>query len=151
MKYKRFLYFIPAVVWMAVIFRFSAQTGNSSGSLSLDICKSIVLVFNEGISSDNLLAHAQALQYPIRKLAHFSEYAFLCLTWIYGFTKNEYPLNEVLMLSVAISIGWAGLDEFHQAFVPGRAPAVADVLIDSAGALTCNAICWLKMRQKVLI
>ena len=30
---------------------------------------------------------------------------------------------------------YAASDEIHQAFVPGRGPAVTDVLLDSAGAL----------------
>ena len=35
-----------------------------------------------------------------------------------------------------ICVIYAVSDEVHQAFVPGRGPALKDVLIDSAGAFT---------------
>jgi VanZ family protein len=44
-----------------------------------------------------------------------------------------------------IVVGYASLDEFHQAFVPGRTPAVTDVLIDTTGGATAQFAAWLWM------
>ena len=55
-----------------------------------------------------------------------------------------------------IVAGYASLDEFHQSFVPGRTPAVTDVLLDTTGGAAAQAIAGLVLlwghvreRQKI--
>ena len=47
-------------------------------------------------------------------------------------------------------MGFAGLDEWHQSFVPGRSPALRDVFIDTAGSLAgiyaTRLVCWIGRR-----
>ena len=69
---------------------------------------------------------------PLRKAAHFMEFASLgaLLLWITVLTGKQG------LLALAGGVAVACVDETIQIFVPGRGPAVADVLLDSAGVLT---------------
>jgi VanZ family protein len=40
-------------------------------------------------------------------------------------------------------VSYAGLDEWHQSFVPVREARVRDVLIDSTGALLAQVLVWI--------
>jgi VanZ family protein len=48
-------------------------------------------------------------------------------------------------VAIGIVAGYAALDEFHQSFVPGRGPAVADVLLDAAGGVAAQLVVALFM------
>jgi VanZ family protein len=39
-------------------------------------------------------------------------------------------------------VSYAGLDEWHQSFVPLREPRVRDVIIDAIGALLAQVLVW---------
>ena len=62
-----------------IIFRFSAQDGEQSGSLSQEISARCVDILNSLSGGDwseaRMSGLAAAFEHPIRKLAHFSEYA----------------------------------------------------------------------------
>ncbi|MGN1148166.1 MAG: VanZ family protein, partial [Lachnospiraceae bacterium] len=91
------------------------------------------------------------LEHPIRKMAHFMEYAVMgilvynILNCYVGKAKKRYFLAVVW---VCLS---AALDEFHQYFVPGRWASLLDVLLDTCGgavgALLCGTILYL-MKKK---
>ena len=86
-------------------------------------------------------AVVESWQFAVRKLAHFSEYAVLgglyaaairlSLNGRSGRGAAALRTGLPLLLGLAYAAG----DEWHQAFVPGRGPAVRDVLIDFAGVL----------------
>jgi VanZ family protein len=63
----------------------------------------------------------------LRKLAHFGEYAVLGL--LLARAGGSTPL------AAAAGIAYAGTDELHQHFVPGRHAAFRDVAVDAAGVL----------------
>lgn len=65
----------------------------------------------------------------LRKIAHFMEFAALgmCLCWRGGMLKRN-PLWPI-----SWGVAAACIDETIQLFVPGRGPALKDVLIDSCG------------------
>ena len=62
----------------------------------------------------------------LRKLAHAAEYAILAALLTRALSPRAAWLG-----AVAFSV----TDEFHQAFVPGRAARPLDVAIDATGAL----------------
>ncbi|OGS20592.1 MAG: hypothetical protein A2252_00920 [Elusimicrobia bacterium RIFOXYA2_FULL_39_19] len=76
----------------------------------------------------------------LRKLAHITEFGIL-FGLIYRALKrstkwyNQHNLSRLLFWSAFLSFIYAVSDEFHQLFIPGRTPAVLDVLIDSTGIL----------------
>lgn len=144
------LSFLPALIMMYAIYSFSAQTGEESGNLSYTISYKIVEIGNEtfdvGLSEERLDYFAGRIQYPVRKLAHMTEYFFLAVAvsfpfYVYGL--RGFPLMLVVGL---ICVGFAAGDEYHQSFVDGRGPSKKDVLIDSIGAfggiITVRIICW---------
>jgi VanZ family protein len=47
------------------------------------------------------------------------------------------------LITLIIAVSYAGLDEWHQSFVPVREPRVRDVLIDSTGALLAQVLVWI--------
>ena len=68
----------------------------------------------------------------IRKLAHFTEFAALgfFLAWHHGM------LGKKQLRALGLCVAAACIDETIQFFVPGRAPGLYDVAIDSLGAAT---------------
>lgn len=65
----------------------------------------------------------------LRKLAHFTEFAALglLLSWLFALTEKKH--RPVLPLGLLV----ACVDEIIQFFVPGRAPGLLDVAIDTCG------------------
>lgn len=74
-----------------------------------------------------------------RKAAHLTEYAVLGLL-VFRALRLSCPTLvrrsawSVGVAALMVAAAFAGIDEFHQSFVPGRTPAVTDVLIDTCGA-----------------
>jgi len=75
------------------------------------------------------------LDFLVKKGAHALGYGLLALSYLWGL-KNERNKIEPRLLIFAwiLATLYSASDEFHQSFVPGRHPAVMDVLIDSLGA-----------------
>ena len=81
----------------------------------------------------------------LRKLAHFTEYAVL--TGLWWRALRGLGARFPLAIAMAISLGYAATDEFHQTFVDGRKGTPVDVLIDSAGiAIAATTIAVLRLR-----
>ena len=72
----------------------------------------------------------------IRKLAHFTEFAALGITfsWLYGMLCDI----RIMQIALALSSGalTACVDETIQRFVPDRHGCLPDVCIDTAGVIT---------------
>lgn len=107
------------LAWMAVIYWFSDQPNSNQ--------------VTENYFGD--------FNFSVRKLAHFSEYAvlFLLANWTLAAVRIERIRANRRWLALAIAVAYALLDEWHQAYVPGRSAALGDVLIDASGA----ALSWL--------
>lgn len=130
---QRIKAWLPAAVWMVVIFLMSAMpgdaSGNASGSLVSLLLGAISLLLGEsaaaGISPD-------MLHLLIRKGAHMAEYAVLFFLDHRALrmedTKHPGPYALILCALYAVT------DEWHQSFVAGRGPSLIDVGIDTLGA-----------------
>lgn len=148
------LSFLPALVMMYLIFNFSAQSGDVSGQLSGSVTTDLVefcsQIFDQGWNAQQILHYAGLLEHYVRKAAHVTEYFLLAVT--IAFPLYVYRIRGwKLVLSAGIfCMGFAGLDEWHQSFVPGRSPAFRDVLIDTAGSLAgiyaTRIVCWIGSR-----
>jgi len=79
----------------------------------------------------------------IRKAAHVTEFGIFSVAVFYGVRaeRRGWRLSWAL-LTLLIAVSYAGLDEWHQSFVPLREPRVRDVLIDAAGALLAQIFAW---------
>lgn len=142
----------------AVIFSFSEQDGQESGGLSRLISEKCVEFVNSlaGKRWSEIFMEELALyfEHPIRKLAHFMEYA--CMgTFVYIMWRPWKRRGRGLYLLILawVFVSAAG-DEFHQLFVPGRYGCLTDVLLDTSGGgfgilvcVLCEKI-WHKCRLK---
>ena len=162
----RLLSLLPTLGLLVVIFMFSAQTGEESGGLSYAVSIWLVSLFDRvfqlHIDSTTIAIYADAIHTFVRKAAHMTEYALLALSatlpWFVYHVQHRRSRLPVTLVFCAAS---AALDEFHQSFVAGRGPSVADVGIDSLGALLAlvflQLILWLirqraaKQRQALLL
>lgn len=103
----------------------SMMPGEVSGAISDWVGALLRLLFEQGqeeVSSG----------FPLRKLAHFTEFAALGMTlrWLFGMLQKDPKFALILGIAVA------SVDETIQIFVPDRGPSVRDVAIDSCGVLT---------------
>ncbi len=135
MSKRRLILMILSLVWMVVIFCFSARDADESEEdsykVGLTVGKIVVPDF-EDKSETEQLEFAQKIDHPVRKAAHATEYAVLAMLLVGAF----YPLGKLgLVLPFIISAVYATTDEIHQLFVSGRDGNVTDVMIDSSGAL----------------
>lgn len=131
------LSFIPAIVMMYLIFSFSGQNGNTSAALSYKVTEIIVETVNEVADLDltqaQISTYIDRFHYPVRKLAHFTEYMLLAIS--VAFPLYVYGMRGIwlMLFAGAFCVGFACLDEYHQSFVSGRTPSKKDVMVDSCG------------------
>lgn len=130
---------ILALMWMIVIFAFSAQTSEESSAVSEGLSYRMVSTTDRllklNIDEEKMREIAGAIERVVRKAAHMTEYAILAVllyVWI-----NRWRISQVrrVCLAAVLAILYACSDEIHQLFVAGRSGRVNDVLIDSAGAI----------------
>lgn len=157
-KTKRLLYFIPVLLWMAVIFWFSSNNGDrsslQSGRVSYMVASMVDRTFGLDMSDMERMSFSSGISFMVRKTAHFTEYFVLGLLLYmavgvnFGSTLDmldaDLRLGKILrlryFLPVVIVFGYAGTDELHQYFVPDRCCSFRDVLIDTAGGLSAVLI-----------
>ena len=138
-KYLRIISIIFVLVWMFVIFNFSASNANESSSMSgnvVDLFYKIIELFTgKNLQVSLSYEHLSTVHFLFRKLAHMFIYFVLSIsvmTTLFTFPLKLYTRS---LLSMLICFLYACSDEFHQLFVSGRGAAFTDVLVDSVGAL----------------
>ena len=153
---NRTLSAIAVLMWMAVIFVFSAQNGDTSGSTSGSLIELIAKIFNpdyDSLTEAEKLEIIASWQLVVRKTAHFSEYAVLGA--LSANALRTYPLSNAFkrLLPCGICLLYAISDEIHQYFVPDRACRALDVCIDTLGGITGTAIfctlAWIIARRRL--
>ena len=141
---KKLIYLLLIIFWLLAIFRLSSNNSNESNSLSKSLIDKGIVVY-ESVSGNNVDHEIiiKKLNYPVRKLAHFTIFLILGL-FVYLFILGT-NLEKKVIVSVLICFMCAVLDEFHQSFT-GRTPLFMDVLIDVSGSFF--GIFLLKSLQK---
>ncbi|MEI7750414.1 MAG: VanZ family protein [Candidatus Moraniibacteriota bacterium] len=114
------------ILWMAVIFTFSAMPGAVSGS---------AMPFNQLLE---------------RKGAHIFEYLVLFLLAFNAFrlSYSRERSGFQTMLAGTLSLLYAFSDETHQLFVPGREGKISDVGIDAIGIVIGLLIVWIIVKGR---
>ena len=133
---KKIILFILVIMWMGIIFCFSSfskeeSLGQSNGLIYNTICK-IVELFDKNMTvakRDNI---AKTLSYPVRKLAHITEFLILCILVLAYINCFNIDLKSKLILTFIICFVYACSDEIHQIF-SNRGASFIDVIIDSIG------------------
>ena len=139
MNIKKILIWIPAIVMAMVIFGFSKQDGEESSGLSYKAADMILTVADKaGIvdyNDNNRDSMIEAVQFPIRKAAHMTEYAVLSVLVMLALIVDGIKGIRLPVIAAIIAVAFAATDELHQRYVPGRYGCVRDVLIDAAGSI----------------
>lgn len=137
-----------------MIFGFSGQNGEESGSLSHLISEKCVEIINSLSGKHWTVLMQQQLatyfEHPIRKFAHFSEYAVMGVL-VYILWKSKITVRKKLFVLVTVWVFLsAAMDEFHQLFVPGRYGCFADVCLDTCGGMFgfLLMLLWEKIRNR---
>lgn len=128
-----------------IIFSFSEQDGEQSGSLSQMIsekCAAFINALSGKHWSDAVLAGwAEYFEHPIRKLAHFTEYACMGVL-VYVLWSQWLRQGKRLYVLTVLWVFLSALgDEVHQLFVPGRYGSFSDVLLDTSGGMFGMLFC----------
>ena len=110
----RLLPWLAVLVWASLIFYLSAQPDLSTGLGSWDLI--------------------------VRKIAHVGEFAILTSLLWFAITRNRIGRGGALLPAAVLALIYAGSDEFHQHFVPGRNGTPRDVAIDSLGIMIASLI-----------
>lgn len=134
---------IPVIALLMMIFGFSAENADESSESSGSLIERLLEIIDKNyvnLSDDEKKAAVERFSYPIRKAAHFSEFAALAFFTALHLASVNHAAGRAAIAKIPLwawlfSTACAASDEIHQLFVPGRAGMASDVLIDSAGAL----------------
>ena len=112
-RYKFFVYQFPVILWAVIIFTISSMPH-------------IVGIKPQWTKYD--------------KIVHFIEYG----VFGYFLTRALYYQNNVsikkisIILALIIGILFAGIDEMHQKYIPGRLESFWDFIADAAGIIVAQ-------------
>lgn len=120
-----------------IIFGFSSQDGEKSGSISRRITEKIA-TFIPQIQKENEIEKENimnTMERIIRKMAHFSIYTAVGLLLMSLVSTYNIKEKNRLIITLITGIIYASSDEIHQSFVPGRSPMITDIVIDTMGVI----------------
>lgn len=142
----RRIWLAAAAAWMILIFCFSHQKADDSsevsGTLAYQVVEGIDRAAGFAWEEETRILYARAIEHPLRKAAHMTEYAVLACILLGNFSqylltgKRRYAWAQ---LGAAL---YAATDEFHQLFIDGRSGEIKDIAIDSAGAFLGLLLAW---------
>lgn len=117
------------------IFQFSAQSGETSSSLSRKVVSKAINVFpyTKNLSNTTKTKIIEKSQPIVRKMAHFSIYTHVGILIMAFISTYDVILLKKFIVSLGVGLVYAVSDEIHQFYVPGRTPKLLDVAIDTAG------------------
>lgn len=134
------LRFLPAILWLAVIFFLSSQTGEQTAAISLAIARWLARLF-PGVS-------LTSLHLALRKAAHIGVYfveGALLFPALYG---QKGRAGRALALTVALCAMIAVVDEAHKLAIPGRHCSWPEAALNFLGALPGVALALAIVKRK---
>ena len=138
---RKLIRFIPALVWMGIIYWLSDrpawESSLQSGGITL---KSIMLIPGAAdLSEAGRQDLALVLEPLIRDTAHVAEYVILFAAVFFAVGAFSCGDKKRALISLFICFLYACTDEWHQGSVPGRAVQLSDIAFDTAGAAASMA------------
>lgn len=132
---KKLANWLVVILYLAIIFTFSNQNGIQSNNVSHEIVREVK---EHTPVSEVIPKSIYKLRLDwnliLRKAAHFSEYFILFLLFFRALILGKMRVKKSFIVSLALCIFYALLDEFHQTFILGRTPRITDVMLDTSGA-----------------
>lgn len=135
LKYKKIINIILIIIWLFVIFSFSAEDAKKSRNTS----DQVIIKTAEVIKGDELTPKEKDILINkylvlVRKSAHFFLYFVLGIL-TFHIAKMIFGLNpSTIIYPIIFCFIYACSDEIHQLFINGRTARIFDVFIDTSGA-----------------
>lgn len=130
-------YWLPAIGIAIVISLFSTHYFSSEQTARFFIP---ILRWLFPSASHHLL---HLMHVGIRKAAHITEFGIFSVAVFHGVREDRSGWRlKWAVITLLIAVSYAGLDEWHQSFVPVREARFRDVLIDATGALLAQVFVW---------
>ena len=133
----RIRYWLPAIAVAIVISVFSTHyfSGEQTARVIIPI---LGWLFP---SASHHMLHL--MHVGIRKAAHVTEFGVFSVAVFHGVRAERSGWRlKWAAVTLLIAVSYAGLDEWHQSFVPLRDARFRDVLIDSTGAVLAQIFVW---------
>ncbi|HSY73913.1 MAG TPA: VanZ family protein [Dongiaceae bacterium] len=134
-------YWLPVLVWMALIFSASADSHSAERS------SRFFEPFLHWLFPQMPQTSVDQIHHIFRKCCHLAAYAVLALLlWraLHQSKNNLPPWSWPKVGGTLLIVSLYGAsDEFHQSFVPTRTPLVSDVFIDTAGGAIGLFALWI--------
>ncbi|MFA6160087.1 MAG: VanZ family protein [Parcubacteria group bacterium] len=124
--FKKFIkYYLPALLWMGIIFYFSSIPG---------------LRYSKSAVEEIIL----------RKGAHFAEFSILFfLLWRIFFLAHKLKIQKAYWLALLGAIFFGASDELHQTLVMGRTGKIIDAIFDSGSIIFSAEIFLILINRKI--
>ncbi len=140
------LAWLPAAAWYLVIWNFSAQTAAESSGTSGGVTDRVltwVYPSYRDMTPEARNALIESLSFVVRKGAHM--FLYFVLTGLLLLALRTLIQHSAHRAAAAAGLCalLAGLDEYHQTFVPGRSGELRDVLVDLSGGCISLLLWWL--------
>lgn len=147
---KKIIKVVLIIFWMGVIFAFSSDNGEASTEKSDSIIINVYQIFNKKeLTNKEKEELVEKLVFPIRKLAHLSEYLILGILIISLISEFTLINRKAFFIGLLLCIIYATSDEIHQLFSVGRSARILDILIDTIGSSIGISIYYL-IDKKIL-
>jgi VanZ family protein len=139
----KYIWWLAVIILMGMIFFFSSQPAQQSDELSKRLTRLILRLAEKfsrielQLSGETLVDQFNSL---VRKYAHGLVYFLLAILTAKALALNGVKGWRLFFLNLFICVCYGVIDEFHQSFVPGRGAQLADIIIDSWGAVFGNLL-----------
>lgn len=141
MKTKHILNIIFIIIWLFIIFSFSAEDATKSEHRSDEvIINAVETITREEIPENQRQKIIDEYIVIVRKSAHFFLYFILAII-VFTLYKRIFGLNsKTFIYTIIFCFIYACSDEIHQLFISGRTARIFDIFVDTSGALLSTTI-----------
>ena len=140
---RHFLYWIPAILVATLISLFSTHyfSSQQTGRVIIPMLHWLLPT-----ASPRML---HLMHVGIRKMAHVTEFGLFSVAVFHGIRGGRFGWRfSWALATLVIAVTYAGLDEWHQSFVPLREARPRDVAIDALGAVLAQTLVWFYANRK---
>ena len=144
-KWKAWL---PAFIWLGIIAAESTRVFSAANTGQW-----LYPIFHYFTGVDR--ARFEIWNGILRKLGHFVGY-FVLSVLLFRAWRATLPSRATAWSQRWAGIAWlmtttvAGLDEWHQTYIPSRTGTIRDVILDSAAALIAQFVIWAFLIRKTV-
>lgn len=160
-NWKDNVYLAMPFIIMAILYGSSSMTYQDQSVTSTlemmlkgeplrEFLSSFEFIYGGQVVSVHQIGYYFFVEFFIRKGAHFFTYFLIGFFWFLGLKKRVRHEWLTILLSVLLAIGYASFDELRQSFNPGRTGLMADVILDTAGAVVGIVIAKFLVYKKII-